>query len=152
MTTTTTITSSRGPQTHIVVASRAAAPSDTISGTADAALSATPRARGPQRPAPAFRKEAGAGVTRCDYCADGLHGGHHATSQPAELRITTDQPVHPYLIQLHRGRRLLAYAIRDAYGWAVTAKSNRRTRTVARAGQLWAVEAALLIHARGGAS
>lgn len=119
--------------------------------SADAAISATPRARGPQRPAPAPFFEAGAGVTQCDYCADGLHGGHQPTCRPAELRITADHDVHPYLIQLHRGGRLLAYAIRDAYGWAVTAKSARRTRTVARAGQLWAVEAALLIHARGGA-
>jgi hypothetical protein len=68
-----------------------------------------------------------------------------------ELRITADHDVHPYLIQLHRGSRLLAYAIRDGYGWAVNAWVGRRVRTVARAGQLWAVEAALLIHARGGA-
>jgi hypothetical protein len=100
--------------------------------SADAAISATPRARGPQRPARPLDVRPGPGVT-------------------PELRITADHPVHPYLVQLHRGGTLLAYAIRDAYGWAVTAKSARRTRTVARAGQLWAVEAALLIYARGGA-
>jgi hypothetical protein len=65
----------------------------------------------------------------------------------AELTITADSETHPYLIQVHRGGRLIAYAIRDAYGWAITARTGRRIRTVARATQRWGVEAALLQYA-----
>lgn len=76
----------------------------------------------------------------------------------AELTITADSETHPYLIQVHRGGRLIAYAIRDAYGWAITAKvceprPDRRNawewnlRTIARATQRWGVEAALMQYA-----
>jgi hypothetical protein len=115
-------------------------------GTADAAPGAhPPYARGPQRPAPAFRNEAGAGVT-------------------PELRLTADHEVHPYLIQLHRGGRLLAYAVRSSYGWAICARTliPQRRRAAARSGiatigrtghERYAVETALLLvaAARGGA-
>jgi hypothetical protein len=65
----------------------------------------------------------------------------------AELSITADSQTHPYLIQVRRGGRLIAYAIRDAYGWAITARTGRRIRTVARATQRWGVEAALMQYA-----
>jgi len=101
---------------------------------------------------------------RCYGCAETAADPFAGAAVTPELRITADQPVHPYLIQLHRGGTLLAYAVRGSYGWAICARTllPRRRRATSRTGiatigrtghDRYAVETALLLvaAARGGA-
>jgi len=43
--------------------------------------------------------------------------------KPADtVALVADHPTAPYLIKAYRGRKVVAYAIQDAYGWAIVAR------------------------------
>ena len=46
------------------------------------------------------------------------------TTKPAAdtVALVADHPTAPYLIKAYRGRKVVAYAIQDAYGWAIVAR------------------------------
>jgi hypothetical protein len=71
------------------------------------------------------------------------------TIKPATIKTATDtialvvdRPAAPYLIKAYRGRKVVAYAIQDAYGWAIVARrqGERNVATIDRFTPLYPAE------------
>lgn len=55
-----------------------------------------------------------------------------ATQTVGDVTLVGDKAVAPQLIRAHRSGRLVAYAVLDAYGWSVVAKTRGQMSTVDR--------------------
>lgn len=55
-----------------------------------------------------------------------------ATQHVGDVTLVGDKAVAPQLIRAHRFGRLVAYAVLDAYGWSVVAKTRGEMSTVDR--------------------
>lgn len=54
------------------------------------------------------------------------------TEERALITLVADKPTHAYLVRAYRGRQLVGYTIRDAYGWVIVGSRHGRMRTVDR--------------------